>query len=673
MQAPPRTPKPLPFALAAADPLAASLARGLHVRDPFKELAEQRTRPILGPALVPKPDVQGPQLPALQPGAPARDAAYFLELGRTCIALGELVNAAAALRRATSLEPGLQPAWQKLGDALMRLRDSAGAEAAYEAARALPDPGPAKPAKRLSAAQLENEAQAWAKRLAAGTPESSGPTLRAHLRSEPTDVAALRLLAEIGSSKGFFALSQALVERALELAPDHVPLRFEYVRVLISQANNPAALPVIETLVAEEPDNRSLRLMLATCLSNLGAFDRSLALYENLMDEMVKQPELLIHYSYTLRYAGRRAESAAAARRCLELAPRTGVPWWCLADMKNEPFSAADIAAMQQQAGDDTMPVLERYHLHYALGKAFEQQGDFAESFQHYAKGAALRRGEIRYSADDNSREMARHRAFFTEFRLAALATHGHADPAPIFVVGLPRVGSTLVEQILASHSAVEGTQELREISDMANDIGLYFGLGVGSHYPERLANLSPAAIASYGARYIERTRVFRRTNRPFFIDKMPGNWMFVGLIHTILPNAKIIDVRRNPMATGFSVFKQLFSAGADYSYNLTDIGRFYSDYAKTMAHFDAVLPGRVHRVNYESLVSDTEAEIRAMLDYCELPFEPNCLRFWETERAVATPSVEQVRRPIFQDAMEQWRNYAPWLGKLEQALDLPA
>jgi cytochrome c-type biogenesis protein CcmH/NrfG len=649
--------------------LATSLARGLHVRDPFKELAEQRARPIVGPALAPRP---GLTLPALQPGAPPRDAAYFLELGRTCAAMGELVNAVAALRHATGLEPGLRPAWEKLGDVLMRLRDNEGAKAAHATAHALPAPAPARP-ERKNAARLESEAQAWAKRLAEGNPEASGPMLRAHLRTEPTDVAALRLLAQIGSRKKLFAQAEGLLARALELAPHHIPLRFEYAHILFSQVKNTAALPVIEALVEEEPGNPAHSMLLAMCLANLGEFDRSLALYERLMDEMVKQPELLTHYAYTLRYAGRRADSVAVARRALALAPRTGVPWWCLADMKNEAFSDADLAAMRRQLEDDAMPALERYHLQYALGKALEQQGAFAESFTHYAKGAALRRAEISYSADGNTQEMARHRAFFTEFRLAAGAAHGHPDPAPIFVVGLPRVGSTLVEQILASHSAVEGTQELREISEISNDIGLYFGMGAGSQYPERLAGFSPEQIAAYGARYIANTRMFRRTDRPFYIDKMPGNWVFTGLIHTILPNAKIIDVRRHPMATGFSVFKQLFSTGADYSYDLTEIGRYYSDYVKTMAHFDQMLPGRVHRVSYETLVADTEAEIRAMLEYCELPFEPACLRFWETRRAVATPSVEQVRRPIFKDAVEQWRNYAPWLDKLEQALDFSA
>ena len=293
----------------------------------------------------------------------------------------------------------------------------------------------------------------------------------------------------------------------------------------------------------------------------------------------------------------------------------------------------------------------------------------------HYAAGARLKRAALRYDAAEWSREVLRHIAFFTNDHIETIARHGHTDPAPIFIIGFPRVGSTLIEQILASHSAVEGTQELTELGAVAGEIGLRSSLGsslgAASAYPGRLLTLGPDAVAGYGARYIERTRRFRHTAKPFFIDKMPNNWLYLGLICSILPNAKIIDARRHPVATCFAAFKHLFADGAHYSYTLDELARCYDDYDKTIEHFSTLLPNRVHRVAYETLVTDTETEIRRLLAYCGLRFEPACLRFWETRRVVASPSAERVRQPIFATSVDQWRNYTPWLAPLQEALGL--
>jgi tetratricopeptide (TPR) repeat protein len=619
------------------------------------------------------PGAAAPVVPALAKDAPPRPARFYYELGLTCAALGELESAIAALRRATALEPSMGAAWSALGDLLTRTRDEDGAKAAYEQARGFAEETKPEPPAKIPSGKLESELRAWVKRVSENPPALSGPMLREHLRREPTDVGALRVLAEIGAKHGLLAAAQRLLERALMLAPHHPPLRFDYAKTLAEQGSNRRALEILESLAAEQRDNLNVQALLAVCLANMGEYERALPLYERVLSKTpTANTDTVINYAYALRYAGRREDSARVCRQCIAGAPGTGRAWWSLADLKTEKFTDADLRVMLAQVRDSQLPAVERYNLHYAIGHALEQAGDYEDSFRHYAAGAALKRAELHYNADQNTREMQRHAAFFTESRLAEGAAHGHADTAPIFVVGLPRVGSTLIEQILASHSAVEGTQELFDIPDIANDIGMCTGLGAFSLYPERIGSLRPDEIAAFGERYIERTRRFRRTGRPFFIDKMPGNWVYLGLIHTLLPNAKIIDARRHPMATGFSAFKQLFVGGANYSYDLTEIGRYYNDYLMTMAHFDRVLPGRVHRVVYESLVTDTETEIRRLLEYCGLTFEPACLRFWETKRAVATPSGEQVRQPISRAAKDQWRNYEPWLGPLRTALDGP-
>jgi tetratricopeptide (TPR) repeat protein len=613
-----------------------------------------------------------PLPPALRPDAPARPARFYYELGITCDVLDEKESAIAALRRATELEPGMRAAWLKLADLLTWVRDDNAAEAAKARAQALPAEANGQPPQMLPPAALEKQMRAWVKRIRESPPEKSGPTLREHLRREPTDVAALRVLADIGGSKGMYFAAQRLLERALRLAPLHRPLRMEYVGACMAQQNAALALPVLEGLLAEAPATAEDLILKANCLTMLGEFERSLVIFESVLAQAAPNPYLLISYAYALNYAGRGDDCARAYRECIALAPGTGRAWWGLADSRREKFSASDIETMRGQLSDAAMPAVERYHMHYALGHALEQAGNYAESFTHYAKGAALKRTEVQFDAAHNGREMARQRSYFTAARLAAAAVHGHPDSAPIFIIGLPRVGSTLIEQILASHSAVEGTQELFDIADIAAELGMIPGFAEHSLYPERIEKLAPDEIAGLGARYIERTRKFRRTGRPFFVDKMPGNWTYLGLIHSILPNAKFIDVRRHPMASGLAAFKQLFGSGMNFSYNLTEYGSFYNEYLKTMAHFDAVLPGRVHRVIYENIVTDTEAEIRRLLAYCGLPFEATCLRFWETERAVATPSAAQVSRPISSASKDQWRHYEPWLGDLKAALNVP-
>ena len=595
---------------------------------------------------------------------------FYLDLGLTEAAMGDRAAAIAALRQAVALKPGLSAAWSQLAQLLTLTGDQEGARAAQAASLAY-DGDTARPAKP-SAGKLEGAERQWAQRMREVPPQAAGGVLRQHLKSAPTDVAALRQLAEIGIAGRHYQQAEMLLERALELAPHYGRARQDLVSALMAAGKYAQALPHIRRLMADEPRNGQHRLAMASCLGSIGDYDKALPLYEQAKKEIARDPRLLMNYANALRYTGRRAESVQACRACIAMQPSMGQAWWGLANLKNEIFSATDLDAMRGCLDNPATPAADRAGLHYALGAALEQSGDYAESFAHYAQGARLKREEQGHSADGWTGEMQRAAAFFSADRLAALSRHGLQDPAPIFILGLPRTGSTLIEQILASHSLVEGTQELPDIGSLVREVGRSFMLGPGSAYPERLAAMPADEIAALGAAYIANTRIYRKTGRPYFIDKMPANWAFVGLIRAILPNAKIIDARRHPMASCFSSFKQLFAHGAGYSYDLTDLGRYYNDYLDLMAHFDAAEPGRIHRVIYENMVDDTESEIRKLLDYCGLPFEPACLRFWESKRAVATPSSEQVRQPIFRQGLEQWRHFEPWLGPLRDALDRP-
>jgi hypothetical protein len=367
------------------------------------------------------------------------------------------------------------------------------------------------------------------------------------------------------------------------------------------------------------------------------------------------------------KWCGRAPHGIAAYRRAIAIAPVLGEAWWSLANLKTVKLGPAEVAAMESALEQPGLQRPDLFHLHFALGKAHDDAGEPERAFSHYAEGNRLRRQGIAYDADETRRQVARSRALFTPAFLAAREAVGCPAPDPIFILGMPRAGSTLVEQILASHRLVEGTTELPDIPLIAR--GLSAGQDPRPSYPDAIAALDPDALRALGEAYLERSRVQRRTDRPFFIDKMPNNWVHVGLIHLILPRARIIDARRHPLDCCFSNFRQHYARGQGFSYSLEDMGRYYADYVALMAHFDAVLPGRVHRVVHERLLDDPETEIRNLLDHLELDFDPACLAFHETRRAVRTASSEQVRRPINRDGVGQWRPYEAWLDPLKAAL----
>ena len=582
-------------------------------------------------------------------------AAAHMEAGLALAVLGQSDAAIAALKKATALDPGLVPAWRGLSDQLALIGDENGAQAATAAAiRA----SVSDPVLLNAATALVDNRLAVAERL-----------LRDYLKADPFSVPAIRMLAEVGVRLGRLDDAEALLARAVELAPGFVEARHNYAVVLHRQGKAAEAVEQADILLARDPENPGYRILKAAALVRIGEYDAAAALYAAMLAQHPRQAKAWMSYGHVLKTIGRQEDAVAAYRQATTIAPNMGEAWWSLANLKTWRFSTGDVDIIKSQLQRADLSDEDRLHLEFALGKALEDAHDYAVSFSHYAKGAAIRRKQVVYDPATVHDHLARSKALFTKKFFAARAGQGCDAPDPIFIVGLPRAGSTLVEQILSSHSQVEGTMELPDIISMARTLGGGSHRGANSLYPEALADLDAAQLAALGQEYLNRTRVQRKLGRPRFIDKMPNNFSHVGLIHLALPNARIIDARRHPMACCFSAFKQHFARGQAFTYDLDELGRYYADYVALMAHFDAVLPGRVHRVIYEDMVADPEAQTRALLAYCGLAFEEACLRFHETERPVRTASSEQVRRPIFTEGLDQWRNYEPWLGPLESAL----
>ena len=563
--------------------------------------------------------------------------------------------AADQAREILAVVPSSAEAWRLLADALTRLGDEAGAEQAF--------------AGQIQASVQEPELQQAAAALLENRLAVAERLLRPFLKRQPDNVAALRMLAEIAGRIGRYDDAEALLERCLELAPGFDAARHNRALVLYRQNRPSEAIAQVDRLLAAEPGHPAYRSLKAAALAQIGEYDAAIEGYESVLADHPMQPKGWMSLGHALKTVGRSGESIAAYRRSLELQPGLGESWWSLANLKTFRFSGADIAAMQSQLARQDLAEDDRLHLCFALGKALEDAGRYADSFEHYRQGNSIRRASLAYDAAETSAHVERSKALFTPAFFAARSGWGSGAPDPIFVVGLPRSGSTLVEQILSSHSQVEGTMELPDIASIARRLGGERRPGETPAYPGVLGELGSHELQALGEEYLERTRIQRKLGRPLFIDKMPNNFAHLGLIRLILPNAKIIDVRRHPLACGFSGFKQHFARGQGFTYHLEDMGRYYADYVALMAHFDSVLPGYVHRILYERLIEDPGAEVRRLLEHCGLDFEPACLRFHETARPVRTASSEQVRQPLNREGLDQWRNYEPWLGPLKAAL----
>ncbi|WP_114952210.1 tetratricopeptide repeat-containing sulfotransferase family protein [Sphingosinicella terrae] len=580
-----------------------------------------------------------------------RSAEGLTLCGRALAAQGRLEEAIAMLRRAAAVAPDSAEAWRELGNQLFLVGDHAGADQAYaqQIRCSVGDPRLIEAAVAL----CDNDLPV-AERL-----------LKTHLKAKPTDVAAIRMLAELAGRLGRYRDARMLLGRALELAPSFAPARFNLATILYRENRTAEALAELDRLMADDPDNPAYRNLAGAALTRIGELDDAIVQFEHVLRQRPGQARIWMSYGHALKTVGRQADSVAAYRRCIALAPGFGEAWWSLANLKTVRLAWSDLQAMEAALARDGLSVEDRFHLHFALGKANEDLGEAEAAFDHYAEGNRLRRSVLPYDPAETSARVDCAIHLFTPSFFARRQGQGCVAGDPIFVLGMPRAGSTLVEQILASHSDIEGTQELPDIQHLARRLA---GDGEGS-YPEILADLPPDRLRALGEEYLERTRIQRKTDRPHFIDKMPNNWAHVGLIHLILPDAKVVDVRRHPLACCVSNFRQHFARGQAFSYDLADLGRYYADYARLMAHFDDVLPGRIHRIFYEALVADIEGEVRRLLDHLGLAFDPACLRFHETVRPVRTASSEQVRRPISRAGIDQWKLFEDRLGPLREAL----
>jgi tetratricopeptide (TPR) repeat protein len=602
--------------------------------------------------------------------------------------LGQIDEALATLERLGELQPGFSLMHQERGLCHVVRKD---APAAIDALTRAVNINPALPMSwrmlegvyRLSG-DGENAARAAGQRaaLAALPPEvvnatslfadgDLGPAeqiVRAYLLQRGNHPEAMRLLAKIGIVHNVMDDAELLLAGVMQIAPDHVPARYDYASCLVSRHKYAQAREQLQILLEIDPRHPDYRSLEATAVVGLGDHELAITLYRDLLADAPGSADLHLWLGHALKTIGELPEAIESYRAAATARPDFGDAYWSLANLKRYRFEDAEIASMRAEEAGEAIAAIDRIHLCFALGKAFEDRGEFAESWRYYERGNALQRAESHYDPAVFETNTRLQKAVCTPSFFAAREGWGVSDRDPIFVVGLPRSGSTLIEQILASHSQVEGTHELADVQRVVHELQGREHDFANPRYPGVLTQIPQVDVAAMGARYMTDTRVFR-SERPFFIDKMPNNFRHIGLIKLMLPNAKIIDARRDPMSCCFSNLKQLFANGQEFAYGIDDIARYNRTYLELMEHWDAVLPGHVLRVQHEDVVDDLEGNVRRILEFCGLPFEQACVDFHANKRSVRTPSSEQVRQPIFRDGLDQWRNYEPWLGPLNDAL----
>ncbi len=576
------------------------------------------------------------------------------ELGLALRGNRQAREAQAAFERAVEADPKHAPAWQALGQALADQGDEEAADAAFR--------------EQMAASGMHPGLRQAVWLVAEGKLGMAEGICRDYLHRWPTDVNAIRLLADIGLQLEMFDDAVKLLRRCLDLAPDYHQARNNFANALAKTGQFETALQEIAALEAAEPENLAHPVLAASILVNVGEYEQAITRYERALERAPHHAGLQMSYGHALKTLGRQADCIAAYRNAIAADPSLGEAWFSLANLKTFRFEDDEIRKMQHLAASDKLTPRDEFHLDFALGKALEDTGDHDGSFAAYARGNEIKRARSGYDADANTEAMHAIAACCTAERLQSRQGYGHPAPDPIFIVGLPRSGSTLLEQILASHSQVDGTMELPHIPHFVRRLAGQKNRSDPSKYPGVLWELERDQCRDLGQEFLDAARIQRR-GAPFFIDKLPNNFAHIGLIHLILPNARIIDARRHPMATCFSAFKQLFAAGQEFTYSLEDIGRYYHDYTELMQHWERVLPGRVLRVDYESVIDDLETQVRRLLHYCGLPFEPACLQYHQNRRAVRTASSEQVRQPIYRDAVAQWRHFDEHLAPLRSAL----
>jgi tetratricopeptide (TPR) repeat protein len=496
--------------------------------------------------------------------------------------------------------------------------------------------------------------------------------IRAFLIDHGDHLEAMRLLARIGCDLEVYEDAELLLRAVLEHAPDYAAARHDYACVLMARHKYPEAREQIERLLADDPGNRVYRTLAAGTTVGLGNHEEAIRIYRGLLGtspaDGPESADLHLSAAHSLKTLGRQQDAIDEYRAAARARSDFGDAYWSLANLKTYRFTDAELESMRSAEASPRTGLVDRYHLCFALGKAYEDGGEYSESWGYYERGNALKRAESRYRPEVIERNTANQRTICTRDFFEQRAGFGVASTAPIFVVGLPRSGSTLIDQILASHSEVEGTQELADVPRLVLDLQGRESNFESPRYPAVLAQLPADESVRFAERYLDGTRVYR-TSKPRFIDKMPNNFRHIGFIHLMFPQAKIIDARREPMACCFGNLKQLFARGQEFTYRIEDIARYYRTYLELMEHWDTALPGRVLRVHHEDVVDDLECSVRRILEFCGLPFEPACVEFHRTERSIRTASSEQVRQPIFREGLDQWRHYEAWLGPLRESL----
>jgi tetratricopeptide (TPR) repeat protein len=587
-----------------------------------------------------------------------RASRLYQERGHCHVALKDAPRAIEAYEHAVRINPALPAAWGMLEGLYKLVGDEGQRQLAAAHVQKLKSVAP----DVITATGLFCEGELTA----------AEKLIRAFLLRHGDDVEAMRLLARIGVAREVLDDAEVLLAAALKMAPDYIELRRDYACVLLDRHKDAEAIAQLDDLLKIDPKNIDYRTLRATASVGLGDHEGGLRRFaEVLADTNQTSPlaaDLHLSIAHSLKTLGRRAESIDEYRKAIEVRPKFGDAYWSLANLKTYQFSAEEIAQLEAAEADPSTALIDRYHLCFALGKAYEDLKSYDVSFRFYERGNALKRAESRYRAELLEQNTANQKRVCTREFFLERAGYGAASREPIFILGMPRAGSTLLEQILASHSQVEGTQELANVPRAVLDLQGYNPDLNNPRYPGCLATMSADEVRALGEKYLADTQIYR-TGNLHFIDKMPNNFRHVGLIHLMLPNAKIIDARREPMACCFGNFKQLYARGQEFVYSIDDIARYYRTYLELMEHWDAALPGRVLRVHHEDVVDDLEGSVRRILDYCELPFEPACLEFHRTERSVRTASSEQVRQPIYREGLDQWKNYEPWLGSLKEAL----
>jgi len=492
---------------------------------------------------------------------------------------------------------------------------------------------------------------------------------RAYLLKHPKDIEGMRLLADIGSRLGVHEDADFLLETAIELAPDNLQLRIDHIQVLRKRQKFAAAQEQAKALLDRDPESPVFQSLFAIESMQAGDYEAALAMFDRVLQKLPRDPATLTSRGHALKTHGKSDEAVASYKAAIAADPQHGDAWYALANLKTYTFDDAEIAAMQTAQSSNNLSLMARVHIAFALGKAFEDRKDYSSAFENYDQGNALKRQQTRYTTEQMHEEFAAQKTFFSPDIIAAQSDKGCTAPDPIFIVGLPRAGSTLIEQILASHSQVDGTLELPNILSLAHRLRGRKQVTERDRYPRILGDMPAADLTALGQDYIDNTQIHRQ-GAPFFTDKMPNNFRHIGMIHLILPNAKIIDARRDPMDCCWSGFKQLFAEGQEFTYGLEDIGYYYNAYVDLMNHWNSILPeGRILRVQHEDVLDDVEGQVHRILDYCDLPFEQACVDFHQTNRAVRTASSEQVRQPINRGGQDRWKPFELYLDALKSTL----